>query len=105
MMSRGTVSSNTQQAIARVAEAPLRKISQATSEQLTAQRHCHIPGFRCGDWFLTERLCQCNDDPLQAFSCCTHMAMGHFEQSYFGVLRQLFVVVIATTCLQALKFR
>ena len=46
MCPRGPVSSNTQQAVARIAQAPLGKISQATSEQLATQRHCHIPGFR-----------------------------------------------------------
>ena len=49
MCCRGSVSSNTQQAVARIAQAPLRRISQATSEQLATQRHCHIPGFR---WVL-----------------------------------------------------
>ena len=49
MCCRGPVSSNSQQAVACIAQAPLSRISQATSEQLTTQRHCHIPGFR---WVL-----------------------------------------------------
>lgn len=43
---RGMVSSTTQHAVARLAHGPLRRISQATAEQLTAHGHGHVPGFR-----------------------------------------------------------
>ena len=43
---RGMVSSTTQNSIARIAQGALRRISQATAEQLTAQRQGHVPGFR-----------------------------------------------------------
>ncbi|KAL3141811.1 hypothetical protein ABBQ32_004485 [Trebouxia sp. C0010 RCD-2024] len=43
---RGMVSSTTQHAVARLAQGPLRRISQATAEQLTAHQHGHVPGFR-----------------------------------------------------------